>query len=112
MIRKLLCCASLGGLFVLGAPARALPALHVAQAGNQSTQAKSVSGKVTAIASDKKSFTMDVGDGQSKQSMQFTIDANTQVTGRVHVGTTANVQYQSTQDGQLLALSISPQTTD
>ena len=42
--------------------------------------------------------------------MTFVIDKNTQVTGPVSVGTDATVEYQSTQDGKLLALSISPKS--
>ena len=112
MIRKLLCFASLGGMLVLCLPARAFATPPAAQSGSQSAQSKSVTGKVTSIGNDKKSLSVEVGDGNSKQSMTFLIDDNTQVQGRVHVGTTANIQYQQNQDGQNVALSIAPQEAE
>ena len=43
--------------------------------------------------------------------MQFVLDQNTQVQGRVSTGTTATVQYQKKDDGTLLALMIAPQSS-
>jgi hypothetical protein len=110
MIRNLLCSASLAGLLVSGA---ALHAQGTAQQEPQpkqhsTEQAKQASGKVTDIASDKKSFTLEVTDGSSKKTMQFQLDGNTQVQGRVSVGTEASVEYQVTPDGKYLALTIAP----
>jgi hypothetical protein len=42
--------------------------------------------------------------------MQFAIDDNTRVTGRVSVGTMASIQYQNADNGKLLALNISPKS--
>jgi hypothetical protein len=42
--------------------------------------------------------------------MQFAIDDNTRVTGRVSVGTMASVQYESSDGGKLVARNISPKT--
>ncbi|MGC1637676.1 MAG: hypothetical protein WA744_19635, partial [Candidatus Acidiferrales bacterium] len=67
-------------------------------------------GKVTAIGSDKKSFSLDVNDGNNKHTMQFVLDQRTQVQGKVGVGTDATVQYQSTDDGKNVALNIAPQS--
>ena len=52
---------------------------------------------------------MEVNGGDSKGTMQFVVDKNTQVEGRVTVGTDAVVQYQPTEDGKNLALSGAPQ---
>ena len=109
MIRKFLVGASLAGLMVLGAATRATPAQS--QSGQESEQAKSVAGKVTAIGTDQRSFSMEVDEGGSKRTMQFVVDGNTQVQGRVGAGTTATVQYQPSQDGKNLALSITPQSS-
>ena len=111
MIRKFLVGASLAGLMVLGAATQAYPLSAQSQSGQQSEQAKSVAGKVTAIGTDQRSFSMEVDEGGSKHTMQFVLDGNTQVQGRVGAGTTATVQYQPSQDGKNLALSITPQTS-
>jgi hypothetical protein len=110
MTRKFVFSVALAGLLTLGVSAGARPISARSQSNRQqSTDAKTVSGKVTAIASDHKSFLMDVSDssGQSR-TMQFVLDNNTQVQGRVGTGTTAIVQYHPTQDGKNLALNIAP----
>ena len=109
MIRKCLLCASLGALLILGFSTQARTALQQSQSGQQADQAKQVNGKVTAIGSDKKSFSLDVNDGNNKRTMQFVLDEKTQVQGRVGVGTDATVQYQPTNDGKNVALNIAPQ---
>jgi hypothetical protein len=43
--------------------------------------------------------------------MQFVLDQNTQVQGRVSTGTAATVQYQKKDDGTLVALMIAPQNS-
>lgn len=114
MIRTLLCGAALAGLMLYPVTARtraATPAQPQAQQQQQNEQAKSVAGKVTAIGSDKRSFSMDVHDRDASKPMQFVIDNNTQVQGHVAVGTNAIVQYAPTEDGKNLALSVAPQDT-
>jgi hypothetical protein len=108
MFRKFLCSASLAGLMLSGVAAHARPAQQESQPKRQTEQAKSVNGKVTDIASDKKSFTVEVSDGNAKRNMQFVLDANTQVQGRVSVGTDATVEFQTTSDGKNLAVTITP----
>jgi hypothetical protein len=81
-----------------------------AQQGNAQAQANEVSGKVTAIAPDKKSISLEVTNNNSPSTMQFAIDDNTRVTGRVSVGTMASVQYESSDNGKLVARNISPKT--
>ncbi|MFZ0884286.1 MAG: hypothetical protein WAN14_12880 [Candidatus Acidiferrales bacterium] len=109
MIRKLLLSASLGALLILGVSTQAHTALQQSQSGQQADQSKQVNGKVTAIGSDKKSFSLDVNDGNNKHTMQFVLDQRTQVQGKVGVGTDATVQYQPTDDGKNVALNIAPQ---
>lgn len=111
MIRKCLLSASLGALLMLGVSTQAHTAFEPSQSGQQADQPKQVNGKVTAIGSDKKSFSLDVNDGNNKRTMQFVLDARTQVQGRVGVGTDATVQYQSTDDGKNVALNIAPQNS-
>ena len=115
MNRKLLCSASLAGLLFSGAALRAQgtpqqePKQQEPQPKQRSNeQAKQANGKVTDIASDKKSFTLEVNDGSSKKTIQFQLDGNTQVQGRVGVGSEATVEYQITSDGKNLALTIAP----
>jgi len=110
MIRKFLCSASMAGLLLTGATLRAQGTQQQEPQPKQrnTEQAKQASGKVTDIASDKKSFTLEVSEGSNKKSMQFELDGNTQVQGRVGVGTEASVEYQVTPDGKYLALTIAP----
>ena len=110
-LRKFVVGASLAGLMALGVSSvRAIPAAAQSQSQNnqQSPDAKTVSGKVSAIGSDHKSFSLEISQGNT---MKFVLDQNTQVQGRVSTGTTATVQYQKKDDGTLLALMIAPQTS-
>jgi hypothetical protein len=107
---RLFLCFSAAGL-LLAAPSRSLPAPQQTASQQQAEQAKSVSGKVASIASDKKSITLEVDSGNDKHTMQFALNQNTQVTGRVSTGSIATVQYLATSDNQYLALVISPQST-
>jgi len=113
MFRKFFTCVSVAGLLLLGASAGARSLSQESQPKHQTEQGKSVSGKVTDIGSDKRSFSLEVNDkdtsNSNKKTMQFVIDDNTQVQGRVTVGTNALVQYQPTSDGKNLALNITPQ---
>jgi len=111
MIRKVFCCLGLAAFILLGASFRAQPASAQTQNRAQAAaDSRTVSGKVLSIAGDHKSFVMEVTDGNAKQNMQFSIDPNTRVTGRVSTGSMANVEYQS-KDGQNLAVTISPQSS-
>ena len=106
--RILLTSVSVAGLLML-APARGIATPQQSQSPDQAVKMKSVSGKVASIANDKKSIMLEVTDGADTHTMQFIVDQNTQVTGRVSTGSSATVQYQPTNDKQLLALVISPQ---
>jgi len=106
MVWKFVCCASLAGLMLLSVSARAVFAPTQSQDNQQSADAKTVSGKVASIGSDHKSFSLEVSGGNT---MQFLLDNNPQVQGSVTTGSTAIVQYQKTDDGKLLALTVAPQ---
>lgn len=110
MRRKFLCSTAFAGLLLTGIVAHARPAQQDTQPKHQTEQAKSVNGKITNIASDKKSFTVEVNEGNAKRSMEFLIDGNTQVQGRVGVGTDATIEFQPNPDGKLVAVSIAPRT--
>jgi hypothetical protein len=110
-----MCCrslvlGSLTALLFIGLPAFAHPFSSVPQQGQQSAQPSAVSGKVVSIADDKKSFSLEVNSNGNANTMQFMLDQNTQVTGHVHVGSDATVQYQTGQDGKLLALNVAPKS--
>jgi len=117
--RKFLSGASLAALLLVGisggisagvsASAHPISApSHWIQQNN--TQATEVSGKVISIAPDKKSISLEVTDNNKTNTMQFAIDDNTRVTGRVSVGTMAIVQYQNADNGKLVAVNIAPKT--
>jgi hypothetical protein len=98
------------GLLLL-APTSGFAAPQQGPSQQQAEQTKSVSGKVESIASDKKSIVLEVSNGDDKHTMQFIVNQNTQVTGRVSAGSMAIIQYQPTDDNQYVALVISPQNT-
>ena len=107
MIRKILFCASLGGMLLVSVPAMSHTSAQN-QAGKQSQQAaKSVSGKVTSIGDDRRSFVLEVDNGGTKQNMQFVLDKNSQVEGRVTTGTMVLVEYQPVNGDQNLCLKVS-----
>lgn len=112
MIRKVFCTSVLVALMTCPAALSAQPRAQQSQDKQQPTaNARTVSGTVTAIGSDRKSFSMDVKDEHSSaqaRKMQFYIDQNTQVQGRVGIGTKAVVQYQAANDGRNLALNVTP----
>ncbi len=107
MLRKLLPAVSLAGLILMGVSARAQPTGMQSDSGKQSEPAtKSVAGKVTSIGNSGASFAVEV-EGSSKDTMQFLVNKNTQVQGQVKVGTLVAVEYQPTEKGENLAVSIS-----
>lgn len=64
---------------------------------------------MTDIGDEGHSFTVETDDGGSKQTMKFLVDKNTQVQGHVKVGTLVAVDYQSTEDGQLVCVRVAPE---
>src|SRR5215469_4023454 len=112
MIRKLLIGASFAALTLLGTSGRVLSHPAKQQSGKQTQQAsKTVSGKVTSIGNSGLSFAVEVDEGGNKRTMQFVVDKNTQVQGTVKAGTTVTVEYQPTEGGQNLALSVTAQSS-
>ena len=106
MIRKLLYSIPLASLLMLNMQARSQPIHTQSDSGKQSEQTtKSVAGKVTSIGTSGASFAVEV-EGSSKQTMEFVVNKNTQVQGPVKVGTLVAVEYQPTERGQNLAVSI------
>jgi hypothetical protein len=85
--------------------------------GQDQQQLQSVSGKITAVSG--KTFTLSASTGSptapagasnfqaspSGQSMTFSIDDNTTVSGKLAVGSNADVTYR-TQGGQNIAVSV------
>jgi hypothetical protein len=107
---KFLVLGSLTALLFIGLPAFAHPVSSLTQQGRQSAQRSAVSGKVVSIADDKKSFSLEVTSNGNANTMQFVLDLNTRVTDHVRVGTDATVQYQTGQNGKLLALNVPPKS--
>lgn len=107
MIRKILTCLSLVGFLTAGVPAIAHKTPTQNQSGKEAT--KSVTGKVASIGNQGKTFALEVNDGTNKHTMNFVVDKNTQVEGRVTEGTIVAVEYQPTDDGQNLCVRVSAQ---
>jgi hypothetical protein len=47
--------------------------------------------------------------GESKSTMEFVVDRNTQVNGQVKEGTAVTVEYQAMESGQNLAVTVTAQ---
>jgi hypothetical protein len=107
MIRKILVCAGLGGLLLVGVPSTSYSKASQNESGKQTQQAtKSVSGKVASIGDNGKSFVVEVDDGGAKKNMQFVLDKNTQVEGHVTAGTMVLVEYQPMSGDQNLCVKV------
>jgi hypothetical protein len=111
MLRKIMYCSALAPALLLGLtlPARSQSTAPSTQA--QAEQAKQVSGKVTDIGSDRRSFSLEVNDKGSKHTMQFVVDNSTQVQGKVTTGTDVAVQYAPMSDGKLVARNVTAQNS-
>ena len=111
-MQKLLLTASLAGLLLTAGSvwARATPRQGAEEPTQQAPAAtKMVSGKVTAIGNGGQSFALEVSSGGDKQTMQFVVDKNAKVAGKVTVGTPVTVAYEAAEGGQLRAVSITAQ---
>lgn len=109
-MRKFLIFASLAGLLLAAVPIRT----HAfAQQSSQDQQAQAdtitVTGKITSVGNGGHSFALETNTGGDKQTMQFMLDKNAKVQGKVGVGSDVTVEYQPVEGGQNLALSIAPQ---
>ena len=108
MIRKILTGLALVGFLTAVVPAMAHKTSTQQSQGKQQAT-KSVTGKVASIGDQGKSFALEVNDGSSKRTMNFVVDKNTQVQGRVTEGTVVAVEYQPSDDGQNLCVRVTAQ---
>jgi len=108
MIRKILTGIALVGFLTAVVPAMAHKTSTQQSPGKQQAT-KSVTGKVASIGDQGKSFALEVNDGSSKRTMNFVVDKNTQVQGRVTEGTIVAVEYQPSDSGQNLCVRVTAQ---
>jgi hypothetical protein len=109
MIRKFIIFASLAG-FLLAVSVQAHLPYQNSQSDQQAPKVHSVTGKVTQVETGGKAFSMDISLGSDKRPMRFVVDKGTTVQGHVATGTTASVDYQPGENGQLVALSVTEQS--
>jgi hypothetical protein len=111
-------CSAVASLF-LTAAVWALPRAHSTAPTNPANQeaapqTKSVTGKIASVA--KNSFTLTVGSSASSlgqqlqqqtapKTMNFLIDKNTTIEGKLQVGATADVTYRE-DNGNNIAISV------
>ena len=109
-MRKFLLAASLAGLLLTVVPILSHASAQQSSQGQQTqTDTKTVMGKITSVGNGGHSFALEVNSGGDKQTMQFMLDKNAKVQGKVGVGSDVTVEYQPVEGGQNLALSIAPQ---
>ena len=114
MNRKILLSASLGSLLLVGAPVITISAGRAQTPSQGQTHAapKTVTGKVTTIGDQGKSFAVEVDNGGAKQTMQFVVDKRTRRwREQVKAGTVVTVDYQPMDGGQNLRVRVAPQNT-
>ena len=110
-------CSALASLF-LAAAVWALPRAHGTAPTNPANQqaapqTQSVTGKIASVSNS--SFTLTVGSSASSQgqqlqqaapkTMNFLIDKNTTIEGKLQVGATADVTYRE-DNGNNIAISV------
>ncbi|MFY9529209.1 MAG: hypothetical protein WBC04_20820 [Candidatus Acidiferrales bacterium] len=110
-MRKLLFSASLAALLLLGVSVRAHPNSLQSQSEKQSEQTKSVSGKVTSIGDGGHSFSLEVDESGNKRTMDFVVDKDTHIQGRVTTGTAVTVEYEAADGGQNIARTITTENS-
>jgi hypothetical protein len=112
-MRKFLLAASLAGLLMTAVPVVSHAFAQQSSQGQQTQiDTKTITGKITSVGNGGHSFVLEVTSGASqndKQTMQFMLDKNAKIQGKVGVGSDVTVEYQPVQGGQNLALSIAPQ---
>jgi hypothetical protein len=108
-MQKFFLSASLAGLLLLaGCPICTHATLAQSQPAQQAKVTKTITGKIASIGSDGHSFGLEVDQGGGKQTMQFIVDKNAKIRGKVTVGSPVTVEY-AIEQGQNLALTISGQ---
>jgi hypothetical protein len=70
----------------------------------QPPQVRTVTGTIRSVSDE--AFSIEVGQGANKQTIQFMTDANTTKSGELKVGSTATVQYRAGAGGQYMATRI------
>ncbi len=87
-----------------------LPTHAVVSAFNPAAPTQSVSGKVSAIGDT--SFSVDVKKSQDVQTLQFLVDENTKIQGKLEVGSQAIVEYREDNDKNIAVnVVVQPSST-
>jgi hypothetical protein len=110
MMGKFLMAAAFAGFLLAGSAHSQGMQQETQPNQQQATQVQSVTGKVTAVETGGKAFSMEVNQGSDKHPMRFVVDKTTTVQGHVAAGTTASVDYQPDANGQLVALAVKEQS--
>jgi hypothetical protein len=82
--------------FTLAVWAEPLPSQPISNNLNSSPDSASVAGKISSVGDA--SFTLDIKKSQDSQTLQFEIDGNTKVEGKLAVGAQATVEYRADGD--------------
>jgi hypothetical protein len=98
-------CASLFAASLMAVPMFAVPVSQQARPQRETaTASQMTSGKVAAVAAD--SFSLEIKQGETSQTLQFTTDANTKIQGKLAVGAVASVEYRTDNDGRNIATAV------
>jgi hypothetical protein len=94
--------------FTLAVWSQPLPSSELIARTGSGVESESVSGKISSIGDA--SFSVDVVKNQDLNTVQFLIDGNTKVDGKLAVGAQATVEYRS-DDGKNVAIHVVVQKT-
>jgi len=114
MIRQLLFGVAIAGLMSLSVTMAGYSVRAQSQSDRSDKQeqkaTKSVSGRVINIGNRGHSLSVEVAESKNTtEFVEFVVDRNTRVNGQVREGTAVTVEYQATESGQNLAVSITAQ---
>lgn len=102
--RTALCLASLFILcFTVAAWSTPVLDQHVSTVLTATPDNQSLSGKISAIGDA--AFSLEVTRGQERKTMEFLIDGDTKVEGKLEVGSQATVEYRA-QNGKNVAVHV------
>jgi hypothetical protein len=79
--------------FTVAVWSQPVPSESSASDSNNAPDSQSIAGKISAVGDA--SFTMEITNNQSVNTVQFMIDEHTKVEGKLAVGSQASVEYKS-----------------
>ena len=111
MLQRLLAVVAISTMFVAGVAIRATASQYSHQPPSQSESQATASqlphaatGRITSVSGN--TFSIEIGQGDGEQTMQFITDSETAKSGDLKVGSTATVEYRRNANGTNMATRV------